>query len=311
MHAAAALPASRRPACLRAGALPSHAPRDAQHGRLVAASGWPHAHPCRAGRRRRAAGRRGDRGSRRPGHRDLGGGGPDAGPGPGLRGPAAGRGARAARPGRQRLGEPQPALRRAADPHRRARAVLAAAERRGGPGRGEDPPTGAAPAGLRGRGDHPLRPRPGAAGPGALRPGRHGRSRAALAADRRQGVRPGPAQPLGPAQRRAEEADARHRLRRLRPAEPADRRAPRRGPHRHRPAPAAPAALRRRPAHPPDRRLGLGRDGPPDHARRRRRPARDPRRPGQVHPGGHQPGRERRPARRGHRVGHARTARPG
>ena len=37
-----------------------------------------------------------------------------------------------------------------------------------------------------------------------------------------------------------------HRLGRLRPAQPADRRAPRRGPHRHRPAPAAPAAQRRR-----------------------------------------------------------------
>ena len=94
---------------------------------------------------------------------------------------------------------------------------------------------------------HPLRPRPGPAGPRALRPGRHRRPRAALAADRRQGVRPGPAQPLGPAQRRAEEADAHHGRRRLRPAQPADRRAARRGPDRHRPAPAAPAPLRRRP----------------------------------------------------------------
>ena len=101
-----------------------------------------------------------------------------------------------------------------------------------------------------------------------------------------------------------------HRLRRRRPAQPADRRAPRRGPYRHRPAPAAPAAQRRRPAHPPDRRLGLGRHRPPDHPRHRRRPARHPRRPRQVHPGGHQPGRERRPARRGHRARHPRAARP-
>ena len=81
-----------------------------------------------------------------------------------------------------------------------------------------------------------LRPRPGPARPRALRPGRDRRPRAALAADRRQGLRAGAAEPLGQAQRRAEEADAHHRQRRLRPAEPADRRAARRRPHRHRPA---------------------------------------------------------------------------
>ena len=54
----------------------------ARRRRLVSLLVCAHAHPSRAGRCRRAAGRRGDRGSGRPGHRDLRGGGPDAGPGP-------------------------------------------------------------------------------------------------------------------------------------------------------------------------------------------------------------------------------------
>ena len=82
--------------------------------------------------------------------------------------------------------------------------------------------------------------------PGALRPGRHRRPRAALAADRRQGLRRHAAVQVGQAQRRPEEADARDGQRRRRPAHPADRRAARRRPHRHRPALAVPAPARLR-----------------------------------------------------------------
>ena len=46
-----------------------------------------------------------------------------------------------------------------------------------------------------------------------------------------------------------------------------------------------------------------GRHRPQDRVRRRGRAARDLRRPRQVHPGGHQPGRERRHPRRGRRPG--------
>ena len=73
------------------------------------------------------------------------------------------------------------------------------------------PPPGPRRPGRPGRRQPPLGPRPGPPRPRALRPGRHRRPRAALAAHRRQGLRPGAAQPLGPAQRRAEEADARPR----------------------------------------------------------------------------------------------------
>ena len=93
------------------------------------------------------------------------------------------------------------------------------------------------------------------------------------------------AEPLGPAQRRPEEADARDRRGRRRPAEPADRRAARRGAHRHRPAPAAPAALRRGRADDPDRRVRGGGHGATGQPARRGRPARGAGRPGQVHPG--------------------------
>ncbi len=54
---------------------------------------------------------------------------------------------------------------------------------------------------------------------------------------------------------------------------------------------------------PPDRRVGRRRHRPADRGRHRRRPPRHPRRPRQVHPGRHQPGRERRAPRRGHRQG--------
>ena len=162
------------------------------------------------------------------------------------------------------------------------------------------------------RAHHPRRPRrsgrPGRGGaarrtwsratrPRALRPRRHRRPRAALAADRRQGLRAGDAQPLGPAHRRAEEADAHHRPRRLRPAQPADRRAARRRPHRHRPALAPPTAQRRGGAGGARRRLGRGRHRPSARVRRGAGPAADRGRSRQVHPGRHQPGRERGPAR--------------
>ena len=82
--------------------------------------------------------------------------------------------------------------------------------------------------------------------PRALRPRRHRRPRAALAADRRQGLRAGAAQPLGQAHRRPAQADADHGERRRRPAGPPHRRAPRRRPDRHRAAPAATRASPRR-----------------------------------------------------------------
>ena len=142
----------------------------------------------------------------------------------------------------------QPALRRPADPHRRPRAVLAA--RRSG---AEVLTTARISRSATSGGavnrvavGAPQRPRPRPARPRALRPRRHRRPRAPLAAHRRQGLRAGDAQPVGQAQRRAEEADAHHGPRRLRPAEPADRRAARRRPHRHRTALAPPAPLRRR-----------------------------------------------------------------
>ena len=68
--------------------------------------------------------------------------------------------------------------------------------------------------------------------------------------------------------------DARHGARRLRAAEPADRRAARRGADRHRPAAALPPALGRRGPRRPGRRLGPGQHQPQDRARGRRRPAR-------------------------------------
>ena len=59
----------------------------------------------------------------------------------------------------------------------------------------------------------------------------------------RQGLRPGAAQPLGQAHRRPAQAHAHDGQRRRRPPRPPDRRAARRGPHRHRPAPALPARV--------------------------------------------------------------------
>ena len=62
-----------------------------------------------------------------------------------------------------------------------------------------------------------------------------------------------------------------------------------------------PAALRRRRAGRPGRRVGAApAPSRPIELDAADDAARDPRRPRQVHPGGHQPGRERRPPRRGH-----------
>ena len=101
-------------------------------------------------------------------------------------------------------------------------------------------PRGAPRAGRRHRGRAAQRSRSGAARPRALRPRRHRRPRAALAADRRQGLRAGAAQPLGQAHRRPAQADARDGQRRRRPAGPPHRRAARRRPDRHRSPPALP-----------------------------------------------------------------------
>ena len=178
-------------------------------------------------------------------------------------------GAAAAGPGRQHLVRAQRAVPR---PARRAPGCPSRPGRCRAGRRCWSPPGSTGPRterpGRPGRGHAALRPRPGPARPRALRPGRHRRPRAPLAADRREGLRAGAAEPLGQAQRRAEEADAHHRQRRRRPAQPADRGAARRGPDRHRPALALPAALRRRGAGRPGGGVRGRRHVPPDRARR-------------------------------------------
>ena len=165
------------------------------------------------------------------------------------------------------------------------------------------------PGGERRAGD-PLGPRPRPPRPRPLRPGRHRGPRAALAADRRQGLRRHPAEQVGPAQRRAEEADAHHRALRLRAALPADHRAARRGPDRHRPAAALPPARRHRAL--VERcvesvRAGTTRTIESSYADTG---AAGLRRPRQARPGRHQRGRQRDPARRGHGAGDRRGRSP-
>ena len=235
---------------------------------------------------------------RRPAPRDDG----RAGDGRAARGRAAAPG-----PGRPDVAARQPAGPEHLHPDRHPRAVLADLQRRRG---AHDRADGArAPPRARGgRGHrHPQRSRAGPARPRALRPRRDRRPRAALAADGCEGLRPGAAQPLGQAQRRAAQADAHHRQRRRRPPGPPHRRAPRRRPDRHRAALALPARLRRGRARPTRRRLRGRRHQQGRDARGDRRAAGDLRRPRQVHPGRHQPRRERRAPRAGPRD---RVARP-
>ncbi len=149
----------------------------------------------------------------------------------------------------------------------------------------------------RGAGD-PLGPRTGPARPRPLRPGRDRGARAAVAADRGEGLRRHPAEQVGAAQRRAEEADADHGPLRLRAALAADHRAARRGPDRHRPAAAVPPRRGHPDAGRALRRVGPGGDHAHDRVVVRRTGAADLRRPRQALPGRHQRRRQRDPARR-------------
>ena len=145
-------------------------------------------------------------------------------------------------------------------------------------------------------------PRSRPAGPRPFRPGGDGRPRAALAADRGEGLRRDPAEQVGPAQRRAEEADAHHGVLRLRAALAADHRAARRGPDRHRPAAAVPPRRGHPDARREVRRVGPCGDHADDRVVVRRAGAAGLRRPRQAHPGRHQRRRQRDPARRRHRA---------
>ena len=145
--------------------------------------------------------------------------------------------------------------------------------------------------------------RPGPRGAQPRRADLHGRPRAALTADQRQGLHRDPAGQVGPLQRRPEAPDARDRQRRRRPRHPADHRAARHRPHRVGSAHGAPPGGRPRPGgNASRRRHRRGRRGRRQvHRARRRGPARDVARRRQDRPDPRQPAGKRGAPRLGTR----------
>ncbi|CAA9371190.1 MAG: FIG00474675: hypothetical protein, partial [uncultured Nocardioidaceae bacterium] len=267
---------------------------DHRAGRGVPPRRGPPRHPARRrarrgrGRRRAPRQRHGEAAARHRRHRR----------------PVTGRGGHAPGPRRPRLVRPHGALPGAEHPADAGRAGLAAGRRHRAARHDPDAAPQPAPPGRAGGRVPALGPGAGPARPRTLRPGGDRGPRAPVPADGRPRVHRHAAGPVGQVQRRPEEAHHAVGALRHRPADPADRRAARGGPHRHRSAVAVPPTGRRRLRRRAGHALGPGGHRPRGALRARPRPPPDPRRPRPVRPGADEPRRQRRPARRGHGVRH-------